>query len=72
MPYSAGVHPIAIARSVQKTGLTYNNFRSPNSPHICASALINLTALLHRCIIHETKKPPGKVVFRRFSKPASF
>ncbi len=32
MPYSAGVHPIAIARSVQKTGLTYNNFRSPNSP----------------------------------------
>ena len=36
MPYSAGVHPIAIARSVQKTGLTYNNFQSPNSPLIHA------------------------------------
>ena len=30
MPYSAGVHPIAIGKSVQKTGLPYNNSLYPN------------------------------------------
>nr|WP_176451860.1 hypothetical protein [Klebsiella pneumoniae] len=38
MPYSAGVHPIAIGKSVQKTGLPYNNSLYPNCPH---KALIN-------------------------------
>lgn len=32
MPYSAGVHPIAIGKSVQKTGLPYNNSLYPNCP----------------------------------------
>ena len=32
MPYSAGVHPIAIGKSVQKTGLPYNNSLYPNWP----------------------------------------
>nr|EII23495.1 hypothetical protein EC90111_A0134 [Escherichia coli 9.0111] len=30
MPYSAGVHPIAIGKSVQKTDLPYNNYLYPN------------------------------------------
>ena len=34
MPYSAGVHPIAIGKSVQKTGLPYNNSLYPNCPQM--------------------------------------
>ncbi|EEJ5894622.1 GNAT family N-acetyltransferase [Salmonella enterica] len=34
MPYSAGVHPIAIGKSVQKTGLPYNNSLYPNCPQL--------------------------------------
>lgn len=30
MPYSAGVHPIAIGKPVQKIGLPYNNSLYPN------------------------------------------
>ena len=32
MPYSAGVHPIAIGKPVQKIGLPYNNSLYPNWP----------------------------------------